>query len=158
MQNIELVELLSKLNYTISFAESCTGGLLADAIIQVNNSSKVINESFVTYSEESKMNRLGVKKETLDKYTVYSEEIAIEMAKGISKATNSTIGVGVTGVAGPTGGTPLSPVGCVYFSIYNSKTNECFTYRKVFDLNSRNEIRKAITEYIIDTIHDILSK
>lgn len=154
----KLVKLLTKLEYTISFAESCTGGLLASSIISVNNSSKVINESFVTYSEESKMKRLGVKKETLDQFSVYSKEVAIEMAKGVASATNSTIGVGVTGVAGPSGGTKENPVGKVYFSIYDRINDKTYVFENLFNFKIRNKIRKEATKYILETIYTTLLK
>lgn len=156
MENHKLVQLLINKNLTISFAESCTGGLLADAIISVENSSKVLNESFVTYSEESKIKRLGVKKETLEKYTVYSKEIADEMARGVSNASSSDIGVGVTGVAGPSGGNDNCPVGCVYFSIYLKKDNKLYSFKEIFKKADRNLIRQSATSYIIDKIIEIL--
>ncbi|MCQ2579624.1 MAG: nicotinamide-nucleotide amidohydrolase family protein, partial [Treponemataceae bacterium] len=79
----ELVELLIKKNMTISAAESCTGGLYAACIVSVADASKVFNQSFVTYTEEAKMKYPHVKKETIDKYSVVSEEVALEMAKGV---------------------------------------------------------------------------
>ena len=94
-----LVELLLKNNMTISFAESCTGGMLASTLINVSGSSNVINESYVTYSEEAKMRILGVSKETLNKYTVYSSEVAEEMAEGLKKVTHANVGAAVTGKA-----------------------------------------------------------
>ena len=94
-----LVELLLKKNMTISFAESCTGGMLASTLINVSGSSNVINESYVTYSEEAKMRILGVSKETLNKYTVYSSEVAEEMAEGLKKVTQANVCASVTGKA-----------------------------------------------------------
>lgn len=94
-----LVELLLKNNMTISFAESCTGGMLASTLINVSGSSNVINESYVTYSEEAKMRILGVSKETLNKYTVYSSEVAEEMAEGLKKVTHANVCASVTGKA-----------------------------------------------------------
>lgn len=152
MKTKKLVQILTKKGYTISFGESCTGGLVAATIIGINNSSKIIKESYVTYAEEAKMKILGVKKETLDKYTVYSKEVAIEMAQGVSKISDSTLGVGVTGIAGPLGGTKKKPVGTVYFAIYNKITNETKVYEKIFKLKLRNHIRKSAVKFIISEI------
>lgn len=99
---------------TISSAESCTGGMFAEKLTSVPGISQVFGRSFVTYSNEAKMDILGVKKETLDKYGAVSEETAREMARGLQKASGSRICVSVTGVAGPDGGTPEKPVGLVY--------------------------------------------
>lgn len=91
-----LVKKLQKLNYTIASAESCTGGLFASTIINVSGSSSVINSSIVTYSNESKEKFCDVKKETIKKFNVVSEQVAIEMAKGIVNICGSNIGVSFT--------------------------------------------------------------
>ena len=96
----DLVNLLKKYNLTISFAESCTGGLMASTLINVSGSSDVIKESYITYSEDAKMKILGVKKATLDEYSVYSKETAYEMAQGLSSITKSNVCVSITGLAG----------------------------------------------------------
>lgn len=111
-------ELLVKKNLTIATAESCTGGLLAGTIINYPGISSVFLEGAVTYSNEAKMKRLGVKKETLEKYGAVSEETAREMAEGIAKVANTDIGISVTGIAGPGGGTKDKPVGLVYVGMY----------------------------------------
>ena len=95
-----LVEKLKEKKYKISFAESCTGGLLSSTIINVSGSSSVIEESYITYSEDAKMKLLDVKKETLDKYTVYSKEVAQEMCEGLYEKTKSDVCVSITGQAG----------------------------------------------------------
>lgn len=99
---------------TIATAESCTGGLLSGRLINYPGISEVFMEGAVTYSNEAKMNRLGVKKETLESYGAVSSETAAEMAKGIAKTAGTNIGVSTTGVAGPGGGTKEKPVGLVY--------------------------------------------
>ena len=156
MKTKKLVKKLISLGYTISFAESCTGGLAVSSLIGINNSSKVIKESYVTYSEEAKMKLLGVKKDTLESHTVYSQEVAIEMAQGVANVAQSTLGVGITGIAGPLGGTKDNPVGTVYFTIYNVKENKIHNYKKVFKIKIRNHIRKAASNYIISKILEIL--
>ena len=138
----ELVDLLQKHKYTISMAESCTGGLLAACIVSVPDASKVFNQSFVTYTEEAKMKYAHVKEETIKKYGVVSEEVALEMAKGVAKESNSNVGIGITGYAGPTG----DNVGLVCFGLAINK--EYFAYEMWFK-GSRNEIRAEAVEFII---------
>ncbi len=108
---------LRELNATISFAESCTGGLLAATLVGVSGSSDVFNESFVTYANEAKEELLGVPKDVLKEYGAVSEETAKHMAIGVSHAAKSDIGVGITGIAGPSGGTEDKPVGLVYIGV-----------------------------------------
>lgn len=118
-------------NLTISTAESCTGGLIASKLINCSGISKILKESYITYSNESKINILGVSKESIEKYTEYSLEVAKEMAYGVAKLTNSDIGLSTTGIAGPLGGTKEKPVGLVYCcAYYNGKykiTERVFT-------------------------------
>jgi nicotinamide-nucleotide amidase len=101
-------------NITFSCAESCTGGLFAMTMTEVPGISAVFDRGFVTYSNKAKMEELGVKSETLEKYGAVSEETAIEMAEGVRKVTGSRLCVSVTGIAGPDGGTEEKPVGLVY--------------------------------------------
>ncbi|MEA4816292.1 MAG: competence/damage-inducible protein A [Lachnospiraceae bacterium] len=122
-----IVKLLTEKNMTIAIAESCTGGMVASELISVPGVSKVLKEALVTYSNESKMSRLGVKKETLEKYGAVSPETAYEMAEGVAKTAGTDVGLSVTGIAGPDGGTEEKPVGLVYFGIYingETKTKE----------------------------------
>ena len=112
-----IVNKLIEKNMTIAVAESCTGGMVASAIVDIAGSSKVFMEGVVTYSNEAKVKRLGVKEETLEKYGAVSAETAKEMAEGICKNLNTNIGVGITGIAGPDGGSTEKPVGLVYIGI-----------------------------------------
>ncbi|MEW8957478.1 competence/damage-inducible protein A [Clostridium sp.] len=102
----------------IGVAESCTGGLLASMLISYPGISKVFLEGAVTYSNEAKMRTLGVKKETLERFGAVSEETAKEMAEGIAKRCIANIGVSITGIAGPDGGTSDKPVGLIYIGLY----------------------------------------
>lgn len=138
----ELVDLLRRKNMTISMAESCTGGLLAACIVSVADASKVFNQSFVTYTEEAKMKYAHVNKETIEKYSVVSEEVALEMAKGVQKESNSNVGIGITGYAGPSG----DNVGLVCFGLVIN--NDAYSYEMWFH-GSRNEIRVQAVEYIV---------
>jgi len=112
-----VVDLLRRRNATLATAESCTGGWLSQRITSVPGSSDVYLGGVVSYSNEVKKSLLGVKQETLDKFGAVSEECAIEMAMGVRKATGSTFGVSITGVAGPGGGTDEKPVGTVFIAL-----------------------------------------
>ena len=138
----ELVDLLIEKKYTISMAESCTGGLLAACIVSVPDASKVLQESFVTYTEESKIKYAHVKEETIKKYSVVSEEVALEMAKGVQKEANSNVGIGITGYAGPTG----DNVGLVCFGL--AINDKSYSYEMWFN-GTRNDIRAKAVEFIV---------
>ncbi len=113
-----VVKLLAKHELTVVTAESCTGGLIASTIVNVPGASRVLKESFVTYSNKAKRKHLDVSKDTLKKYTEYSEKCAKEMARGAALVNDSDLAVAVTGIAGPGGGTEDKPVGLVYISCY----------------------------------------
>lgn len=147
----ELVSLLQKHKYTISMAESCTGGLLAACIVSVPDASKVFNQSFVTYTEEAKIKYAHVKRETIDKYGVVSEEVALEMAKGVKLESNSNVGIGITGYAGPSG----DNVGLVCFGLVIN--NDFYAYEMWFK-GSRNEIRAQAVEFIVSETIEKLEK
>lgn len=147
----ELVDLLRRKNMTISMAESCTGGLLAACIVSVPDASKVLNQSFVTYTEEAKIKYAHVNPKTIEKYTVVSEEVALEMAKGVKKESNSNVGIGITGYAGPSG----DNVGLVCFGL--TINDEAYSYEMWFS-GSRNEIRAQAVEYIVRKTIDKLKE
>ena len=111
-------EMLIEKNLTISTAESCTGGLVSATLINYPGISSVFIEGCVTYSNESKINRLGVNPHTLEVHGAVSEETAREMAEGIAKNFNTNVAISTTGIAGPGGGTSDKPVGLVYIGIY----------------------------------------
>jgi len=132
-----LVELLKEKGVTISVAESCTGGMLSSAIVDVSGSSKVFYEGVVTYSNDSKIRRLNVREDTLNIYGAVSMQTAAEMALGL-KNINNYISVSVTGIAGPQGGTSEKPVGLVYIAIANDFKTQ--VYRNIFS-GTRDDIR-----------------
>ena len=103
-------------NILLATAESCTGGMIAAALTDIAGSSAVVDRGFVTYSNEAKMEMLGVRPETLETYGAVSRETAIEMAKGALAGSLAAISVAVTGVAGPGGGSPEKPVGLVHLA------------------------------------------
>lgn len=133
-----LVAKLRKKNKKISVAESCTSGWIAAMIGNVPGASYVFDESYVTYSNEAKMRILGVNKETLDLYGAVSHETAVEMANGVLAVSGADIGVAVTGIAGPDGGTEEKPVGLVYIGVATKRSTKAYKY--IFKGN-RNKVR-----------------
>ena len=120
----EIVELLTQKKETIATMESCTGGYIVNEITNIEGASNVLNFSAVTYSNEYKI-KMGVPKKTIEKYSVYSIETAIEMAKAISKYANSTYGIGITGQLGKKDqNNESSDDSTIYICIYNSKNGE----------------------------------
>jgi competence/damage-inducible protein cinA len=111
-------ELLVKKELTIATAESCTGGLIAGTLVNYPGISSVFTHGVVTYSNEAKMQLLGVQEKTLESYGAVSEETAAEMVEGLIRLTKARIGISVTGIAGPGGGTAEKPVGLVYAGLY----------------------------------------
>lgn len=154
MKALKVIDKLIEKNWTISFAESCTGGLLAATFVEVPNASKVFNESFVTYSDESKIIRLGVNKETIESHTVYSKEVANEMAINVVKITNSNVGIGISGIAGPSGATINNPVGTVYISIVIN--NKLYSFKEYYEKQTRNEVRNSTVEFVINKLDELI--
>lgn len=155
MRENELVDLLIKNGYRISAAESCTGGMFASHIVNVPNASKVFDMSFVTYSNESKIELLGVNSKTIEAVGVVSEEVAREMAEGVMKKSGASVGVGITGIAGPTGATKTKPIGMVCFGIcINGDTK---TYTNIFS-GDRTSVREQSTEFAINTIIKLIKE
>lgn len=144
-----VVNLLINKGLTISAAESCTGGMLCAALTDISGCSRVLNAGIVTYSNEAKMHYLGVKKETLDKFGAVSENTALEMSAGVKKANNADIGVGITGIAGPEGGTPEKPVGLVYISV-----NEKVKKKLIF--GCRLEIRQIAVYTALEMVYNYI--
>lgn len=150
----QVVDKLLKLGYHISFAESCTGGLCCGNLVNVTNASKVLDVSFVTYANEAKMEFLGVSADTILKYGVVSEQVAYEMAAGVAQTAKSQVGVGITGVAGPGGGTDKKPVGMVCFGF--SVNGSVKTYTVQFGEIGRNQVRKSSVEFVFQTLLELL--
>ena len=112
----EVVKILTDNNKTIATMESCTGGGVVNAITNIEGASEILKYSAITYSNEYKI-KMGVQKEIIKKYTVYSIETAKEMAKGVRELSGADFGISVTGIAGPGGGTDEKPVGLVYIAV-----------------------------------------
>ncbi len=151
----KVVDLLIEKNYHISFAESCTAGLCSARLVNVSNASKVFNASFTTYANAAKVKYLGVDNNTIEKYGVVSEEVAYEMARGVAAETESEVGVGVTGIAGPTGATENKPVGMVCFGF--SVNNEVKTFTKYFGNIGRQSVRSAVCDFVFKTLSELLN-
>ena len=145
------VELIKKLGMNISTAESCTGGMIASRLIDVPGLSEIFKEGIVSYSNDAKMKRLGVKKETLEKYGAVSEETAREMVIGL----DSDIAIATTGIAGPDGGTPEKPVGLVYIGI--RVKNDIYIEKRFFN-GDRMKVRERAVSQSLFSLIKILDK
>jgi nicotinamide-nucleotide amidase len=146
-------DLLRERGWTISIAESCTGGLICDRITDVSGSSDYFMGGMVNYSNESKAKHLGIPLDYIRKHGAVSPEVAKKMAQGVRKTFHTTFGLSTTGVAGPTGGTKRSPVGRVFIGI--AKGNR--TWVKKLDLRgTRREIKRQAGERSLEFLRKIL--
>ena len=149
MKNLagKVVQKLIKKKLKVSFAESCTGGLLSSSITSISGSSKVFNLGLITYSNKAKINILKVPNKIIEKYGAVSEECCLSMVKNLSKISKANISVSITGVAGPNGGTKLKPVGLVYIGI--KKGNKIIVQKSLFKNKNRISIQKATTTKVL---------
>ncbi len=131
-------------------AESCTGGLLSSLFTQEAGSSKWFDRGFVTYSNNSKIDSLGVREETLGNFGAVSQEVANEMSTGALKNSEANLGISITGIAGPGGGSLAKPVGTVYFSIANQK--KVILEHKADFMGSRETIRKESVLFVLNKL------
>ena len=145
-----LVDLLKEKGLKISCAESCTGGMFASGIVSISDASKVLEQSFVTYSDNSKIDLVSVKKETIAQYGVVSEITALEMARGAAEKASADVGLGITGFAGPKSSPEDDTAGTVCFGFYvNGKT---MTSTKQFGDVGRNVVRELYVIYACNTL------
>ena len=144
------IKILAKKKLKISFAESCTGGLLASSITSINGASKVFNLGFVTYSNQAKIEVLKVNKNIIRKYGAVSHECCYAMVKNLSKISKANINVSITGIAGPRGGTKQKPVGLVYIGV--KKGNKIEINKCLFKSKKRSSIQKATVKKALDLI------
>ncbi|MGM9973340.1 MAG: competence/damage-inducible protein A [Clostridiaceae bacterium] len=142
-----VAELLMKKELTVAVAESCTGGMLASRLVNYPGIANVFIEGAVTYTNDAKMRRLGVRKETLDNYTAVSAETAIEMAEGIKREAGSDIGISTTGLAGPGTGGEDKPIGLVYAAISIKGSTKVREYHFA---GGRNKIRDRAVSAVLD--------
>ena len=156
MKNLanKLVKKLIKKKLKISFAESCTGGMLSEVITSVSGSSKIFELGLITYSNNAKITTLKVPKKIITKYGAVSRECCLFMVKNIFKLGKANISVSITGIAGPNGGTKLKPVGLVYVGI--KKGNKIIIKENLFKNKNRIAIQKATVNTSLNTIEKII--
>jgi PncC family amidohydrolase len=145
-----LIRILTKKKLKISFAESCTGGLLASAITTISGASKVFDLSLVTYSNKAKIKVLKINKDIIRKYGAVSHQCCSAMVKNLSKISKANINVSITGIAGPKGGTRKKPVGLVYIGV--KKGNKIKITKCLFKNKKRSLIQKATVKKSLDLL------
>jgi len=150
----KIVGLLAKKRLKISFAESCTGGLLSSSITSISGSSKVFTLGLVTYSNQSKISTLKVPKNIIRKHGAVSYETCLAMVKNLSKISKTNISVSITGIAGPKGGTKKKPVGMVFIGI--KKDNKTLVKKHLFKIKKRIFIQRAAVNKALNLILSFL--
>ena len=156
MKNLanKLVKKLIKKKLKISFAESCTGGLLSSSITSISGSSKIFNLGLVTYSNKTKISVLKVPKKIITKHGAVSKECCLSMVKNLSKISKANISVSITGIAGPNGGTKIKPVGLVYIGI--KKGNKIIIKKNLFKSKNRISVQKITVNNTLKIISNII--
>ena len=150
----EAVDKLIKKNWRISFAESCTGGKCCGALVDEPGASAVLDVSFITYANEAKIKYLGVSPNAIEEFGVVSEPVAAQMACGAAENAKSQVGIGITGVAGPSGGAAAKPVGMVCFGFYINGSVQTFT--KQFGDIGRNCVREKSIRFVFEKLCELL--
>lgn len=138
---------------TLAIAESCTGGLLSNRLTNIPGSSNFLKLAVVAYSNEAKTKLLKVPQETIRKYGAISTQTAISMAQGIRKTLKTDFGIGITGIAGPTGGTKSKPVGLTYIAVCTKVETLCLECR--FQ-GTRTSIKTQATTQALQLLHEFL--
>ena len=153
--NIKLLhkKLIQK-KLTISVAESCTGGLLANNLTRLSNASKYFQIGLITYSNSAKIKILKVNKKIINNYGAVSPETCEAMVKSLAKLSKSKINISITGIAGPNGGTKLKPVGLVYIGV--KKNNKLLITKNIFKNNNRVGIQKATVKRSLDIVSSLI--
>ena len=146
----KIVKLLIKRKNKISFAESCTGGLLSSVITSISGSSKVFTLGLITYSNSAKIYVLKVPKKIIAKHGAVSYETCLSMVKNLNRISKTNISVSITGIAGPKGGTKQKPVGLVFIGI--KKGNKTFVKKYLFKNKKRSFIQKATVNKALNLI------
>ena len=150
----KVVRLLRKKRLKISFAESCTGGLLSSIITSISGSSKVFTFGLVTYSNQSKSDILKISKQIIKKHGAVSVQCCLSMVNNLKKISKSNIAVSITGIAGPSGGNKKKPVGLVYVGL--KKGNKAKVNRYLFKNKGRSYIQKATVKKSLELILSVL--
>jgi nicotinamide-nucleotide amidase len=149
-----IVKKLNNKKLKISFAESCTGGMLASKITSISGASKVFGLGLVTYSNQAKISILKVNKRIIQKYGAVSPECCEAMVKNLAKISKAQINVSVTGIAGPNGGTKTKPVGLVYIGVKNK--NKILITKNIFKQKSRKAIQNATVKRTLEIIRSTI--
>ena len=149
----KVVKFLRKKRLNISFAESCTGGLLSSSITSISGSSKVFKLGLITYSNKSKIDILKVPKKIINKYGAVSYETCLSMVKNLNKISKTNISISITGIAGPKGGSKKKPVGLVYIGL--KKRNKTIIKRFLFKNKNRNSIQITTVNKALNLILSI---
>ena len=149
-----LVKKLTKKKLKISFAESCTGGMLASSITSVSGASKIFGLGLITYSDQAKIKLLGVNKNIIKKYGAVSYECCLAMVNNLSKISMANINVSVTGIAGPNGGTKHKPVGLVYIGV--KKGNKTLIKKTFFKSKKRKLIQKNTVKKAFKLVNSLI--
>ena len=149
-----IVKKLNKKRLKISFAESCTGGLLTSEITSVSGASKVFGLGLVTYSNQAKISVLKVNKNIIKKYGAVSPECCEAMVKNLAKISKAQINVSITGIAGPNGGTKTKPVGLVYIGVKNK--NKILITKNIFKQKSRKAIQNSTVKRTLEIIRSTI--
>ena len=149
-----IVKKLNKKKLKISFAESCTGGMLASKITSISGASKVFGLGLVTYSNQAKISVLKVNKSIIQKYGAVSSQCCEAMVKNLSKISKAQINVSITGIAGPNGGTKTKPVGLVYIGVKNK--NKILITKNIFKQKSRKAIQNATVKRTLEIIKSLI--
>ncbi|UOK70073.1 CinA family protein [Ancylobacter polymorphus] len=144
LEAIRVLDLCRARGLTVATAESCTGGLVAAALTAIAGSSDVVDRGVVTYSNAAKREMLGVSAATLEAHGAVSEETAREMVSGLLRVAGTSLGVSVTGIAGPGGGSDAKPVGLVHFAA-GTVEGKVITRREVFAGQDRAGVRRLAT-------------
>ena len=147
---VSLIKKLIKKKLKISFAESCTGGMLASELTSISGASKVFGLSLVAYSNQAKINVLKVNKNIIQKYGAVSQQCCEAMVKNLAKISKAQINVSITGIAGPNGGTKKKPVGLVYIGV--KKNNKLLITKNIFKQKSRKAIQNATVKRTLEII------
>ena len=149
-----LIKKLNTKKLKISFAESCTGGLLANTITSISGASKVFNMGFITYSNQAKIKILKISKNIIIKYGAVSPECCKAMVVNLSKISKANINVSITGIAGPNGGTKKKPVGLVYIGI--KKGNKIMIIKNLFKSKKRKSIQRSTVKKAIKVVNSLI--
>jgi len=152
-----LLAVCKRKNLTVATAESCTGGLVAGAISAISGSSSVLDRGYVTYSNRAKEEMLGVTPTALESHGAVSREVAEEMAKGARARANVDLAVSVTGIAGPTGGTPDKPVGLVHFAAA-SRGGRLLVHEEQYGDVGRSQVRRLSLLQALAMLRELAEK